>query len=78
MVACTLEFDLHADTCVVGNNCLIIHDHNRPVNLLSYNPKDGTELLKVYLNVKPSYFYQQSRESFALPHAMSSEWSAYP
>ena len=27
------ELDLNADTCVVGDNCLDIHDHNRPVNV---------------------------------------------
>ena len=30
-----------ADMCVVGGNCLVIHDHNRPVNVYSYDPKDG-------------------------------------
>ena len=36
-----VELDSHADTCVVGDNCLVIHDHNRPVNVSSYDPKDG-------------------------------------
>ena len=36
-----VELDSHADTCVVGDNCLVIHDHNRPVNVYSYDPKDG-------------------------------------
>ena len=36
-----VELDSHADTCVVGDNCLIIHDHNGPVNVYSYDPKDG-------------------------------------
>ena len=35
-----VELDSYADTCVVGNNCLVIHDHNRPVIIYSYNPKD--------------------------------------
>ena len=30
----------HADTCVVGDNCLVIHDHDRPVKVYSYDPKD--------------------------------------
>ena len=34
-----VELDSHADTCVVGHNSSVIHDHNRPVNV--YNPKDG-------------------------------------
>ena len=36
-----IELDAHADTCVVGDNCLVIHDHNRSVNVYSYNAKDG-------------------------------------
>ena len=24
-----VELDSHADTCVIGDNCLVIHDHNR-------------------------------------------------
>ena len=28
-----VELDLHADRCVVGDNCLIIHDHERQVNV---------------------------------------------
>ena len=34
------ELDSHADTCVVDDNGLVIHDHNRPVNIYSYDPKD--------------------------------------
>ena len=36
-----VELDSHADMCVVGDNCFIIHDHNRLVNVYSYDPKDG-------------------------------------
>ena len=35
-----IEFDSHADTCVVGDNCLVIHDLNRPINVYSYDPKE--------------------------------------
>ena len=37
------KVDLHSQTdmCVAGDNCLVIHDHNRPVHIFSYNPKDG-------------------------------------
>ena len=35
-----IELDSHEDTCVVGDNCLVIHDHNRPVNVYSHDPKD--------------------------------------
>ena len=35
------ELDAHEDTCVVGDNCLVIHDHNRLVNICNYDSKDG-------------------------------------
>ena len=34
-----VELESHADTCVVGDDCLVIYDHNRPVNVYSYDPK---------------------------------------
>ena len=36
-----VELDSLADICVVGDNHLVIYDHDRPVNVYSYNPKDG-------------------------------------
>ena len=36
-----VELDSHTDMCVVGDNCFVIHDHNRPVNIYSEDPKDG-------------------------------------
>ena len=36
-----VELDSHADMWVIGDNCLVIHDHNRPVNIYSYDLKDG-------------------------------------
>ena len=36
-----VELDSHADKCAVGDNCFVIHDHNRAVNVYSYDPKDG-------------------------------------
>ena len=33
VVKTKMEMDLHEDTCVVGDHCIIIHDHNRPVNV---------------------------------------------
>ena len=35
-----LQLHSHADTCVIGNNCLIIYDHNKKVNVYIHNPKD--------------------------------------
>ena len=28
-----IELDTHAGTFLVGDNCLVIHDYNRPINV---------------------------------------------
>ena len=43
VVKTKIELDSHADTCVVGDYCLVIHDHKRPVNVFGYNPKAGSK-----------------------------------
>ena len=35
-----VELNSHSGTHVVSDNCLVIHDHNKPVNIYSYNTKD--------------------------------------
>ena len=32
-----LELDSYADTCVVGHYCLVIQDHEKAINVFSYN-----------------------------------------
>ena len=34
--------------CVVGDNWLVIHDHDRPVNVYSYDPKDDHRSTKTF------------------------------
>ena len=46
MMTHALELDSHADKCVVSDNCLVIHDHNRPVDVYSYGPKYGHRSFK--------------------------------
>ena len=41
-----VDLGSHADTCVVGDNCLVIHVHNRSVNVYSYDTKDGHRSVK--------------------------------
>ena len=36
------EADSHADTFVVGKNALIVHDFNRPVNVVGYDESNGS------------------------------------
>ena len=41
-----VELDSHSDTCVVDEYSLVSHDHNRPVNVYSYDPTKATEVPK--------------------------------
>ena len=60
-----VELDSHADMCVVGDNCLVIHNHNRPVNVYSYDPKDGYRNAKT-VDVAVGYQDPQSGQKFIL------------
>ena len=35
------DLDSHADTCVIGQHALIVHNFNRPVNVVGYDPSKG-------------------------------------
>jgi hypothetical protein len=39
----TLELDSHADTCVLGKDCLVILDYDRPVQVVGYDPALGAK-----------------------------------
>ena len=43
VVKTKIELHSHADTCVVGDHCLIVHGHNRPVNIYGYSTKAGSK-----------------------------------
>ena len=60
-----VELDSHANTCVVGDNCLVIHDHNRPVNVYSYDTKDGHRSAKT-VDAAVGYQDPQSGQKFIL------------
>ena len=47
VVKTKVELDSHVDTCVVGDHCLIVCDHNRPFNVYGYNPKAGLKHARV-------------------------------
>ena len=56
------ELDTHVDTCVVGKNCLIVHEYNRWVTGTGYDPKQGcVKYLKVVATVL-SYDYPETGE----------------
>ena len=58
-----VELDSHAYKCVVGDNCLIIYDHDRLVNIDSYNPKDGHRSAKT---VDAAVGYQDPQSGWRL------------
>ena len=60
-----VELDSHADMCVVGNNCLVIYDYNRLVNVYSYNPKDDHRRDKT-VDATVDYQDPQSSQKFIL------------
>ena len=43
VVKAKITLDSHADTCIVGDHCLEVHDHNRPVNVFGYDCKAGSK-----------------------------------
>ena len=51
--------------CVVGDNCSVIHDHKRPVNVYSYNTKDGHRSAKT-ADAAVGYQDLQNGEKFNL------------
>ena len=59
------ELDSYVDTYLVGYNCLVIHDHNRPVNAYSYDTQDGH---RSAMTVDATVGYQDSqrRQKFIL------------
>ena len=54
-----------ADMCVVGDKCSVIHNHNRPVNVYSYDPKDGHRSAKT-VDATVGYQDPQSGQKFIL------------
>ena len=60
-----VELDSHADTCVVGDNILVIHDHDRPVKVYSYHPKNGHRSPKT-VDAAVEYQNPQSGQKFVL------------
>ena len=60
-----VELDSPACICVVGDNCLVIHDDNRPVNVYSYDPRDGHRSAKTVVTTV-GYCDPQSRQKYIL------------
>ena len=54
------KLDTHVDTCVVGNNCLIIHEYNRWVTGTRYDPKQGCVLYLKVVAIVLAYDYPKT------------------
>ena len=59
----TLELDSHADTCVLGRDCLVILDYDQPVQVVGYDPALGgkpieplAESLPTMIQLQVKYF----------------------
>ena len=60
-----VELDSYVDMCVVGDNCLVIYGHKRPVNIYIYDPRDGHRRAKT-VDAAVEYQDPQSEEKFNL------------
>ena len=43
VVRTEIHFNSHADTCSIDNHFVVVHDHNRPMNVFVYNSKRGSK-----------------------------------
>ena len=48
-IECKIEFNSHADATVEDDNCIIINDHNRQVNVYGYDTIDGHKAAKTVM-----------------------------
>ena len=60
-----VELGSHAGKCLVGDNCLVVHNHNRPIIVYSYDPKDGHRSAKT-VDATVGYQDLQSGQKFIL------------
>ena len=42
VVKMKIELDSNADTSIISFQYLVVHDHNRPINVYRYDPKVGS------------------------------------
>ena len=60
-----MECDSHADTSVVGKECLIVHDFERPVKVSGYDPREGTKEYRTVTGVV-AYDHPQTGQTYML------------
>ena len=60
-----VELDNHADTTVLGKQCLKVHDFGRPVKVTGYDPSDGTKTCSTIAGVV-AYDHPQTGKTYHL------------
>lgn len=60
-----VEIDNHADTTVLGRNCLKIHDYGRSVKVTGYNPSVGTKTCST-ISGAVAYDHPQTGQAYLL------------
>ena len=60
-----VNLDLHAKTCVVGNNCLALSGHNKPFDVFS-NASKGSHKCARTVDAALCYDHQHSENKFIL------------
>ena len=60
-----IELDSHADTCVIGKNAMVIHDHRWRVSVTGYDPKAGSNLYRI-VSAALAYDHPQTGETSLL------------
>ena len=87
-----VDLDSHADMYIAGDNCLVIQDHYRPVNVYRYDLKYGYKSAKTvdatvdyqdpqsgqsFIFIKkPCYPHRWTSQPSLMPNAVSHEWHA--
>ena len=71
----SLELDSHADTCVVGNCCLIINDFDRPVTVYGYDKALGAKTYRTvsavieYIDpMNAQHYHLVIHQAIEIPH----------
>ena len=54
-----IELDAHADKFVVGDKCLNVPDHNRPVHVYGYDPNMGPKCACI-VNTTVAYYQPET------------------
>ena len=75
VVKTEIELDLHADTCVINDKSLVIHDHNRPVNVFELDPNTRSKHACI-VDSTTTYDWLKMGQDFSVDQ--SRDWNKWP